>query len=143
MASNDTHWNANDTNQVNNDIANSIVEDNTLQSNEIDDDEGKFKIVDYSDALEQASQKQKITLPILTKFERAKLIGVRATQIARGSKPLVNVTGLKEPFDKAEKELNEKMTPLIIRRTLPDGSYEDWKIEGIFILKNCLIFDIL
>ena len=133
MASNETqndNWNANENiNQVNNDIANSVIEGNTLQTNEIDAEDGKFKIVDYSEALEQASQKQKITLPILTKFERAKLIGVRSTQIAKGAKPLVSVVDLKDPFDKAEKELMEKMTPLIIRRTLPDGSYEDWKIE--------------
>jgi DNA-directed RNA polymerases I, II, and III subunit RPABC2 len=31
----------------------------------------------------------------------------------------------------AEKELAEKKIPFIIRRYLPDGSYEDWKLDEL------------
>jgi len=31
------------------------------------------------------------------------------------------------------KELKARKIPLIIRRYLPDGSYEDWRIEELII----------
>ena len=124
------NWDANEsTNQVNNNLVNSILNDNLDINSGLDEEEGKFQIIDYSEALEKASQAQKKTLPIMTKYEKAKVIGYRATQIAKGATVLVNVKGIKDPFDKAEKELAEKKTPFIVRRTLPDGTYEDWKME--------------
>jgi DNA-directed RNA polymerases I, II, and III subunit RPABC2 len=121
----DDNWDNNV--EVGEDLVENIIDDDAIPP-QVDDD-GKFQIVDYSEALEIASKKQKITLPIMTKYEKAKVIGFRATQIAKGAKVLVNVSGLKDPFEKAEKELLEKMTPFIIRRTLPDGTHEDWKME--------------
>jgi DNA-directed RNA polymerase I, II, and III subunit RPABC2 len=38
-----------------------------------------------------------------------------------------------DPLLLAEKELREKKIPFIIRRYLPDGSYEDWKIDELII----------
>lgn len=32
------------------------------------------------------------------------------------------------PLDIAEKELREKKMPFIVRRYLPNGEFEDWKI---------------
>jgi DNA-directed RNA polymerase I, II, and III subunit RPABC2 len=123
------NWDENEV-EVDEDLVENIIDETSdAIPTKVEDDDGKFQIVDYSEALEIASKKQKITLPIMTKYEKAKVIGFRATQIAKGAKVLVNVSGLKDPFEKAEKELLEKMTPFIIRRTLPDGSHEDWKME--------------
>lgn len=122
-------WDANEnTNQVDDQIVDALL-DNSNQKEQTAEEEGKFQIIDYSEALENASMKKKATLPIMTKYERAKIIGYRATQIAKGAIPLVNTSDLKDPFDKAERELAEKKTPFIIRRTLPDNTYEDWKME--------------
>jgi len=38
-----------------------------------------------------------------------------------------------DPITIAEKELRDKKIPFIIRRYLPDGSYEDWPIEDLII----------
>jgi len=38
-----------------------------------------------------------------------------------------------DPIIIAEKELRDKRIPFIIRRYLPDGSYEDWPIEDLII----------
>jgi DNA-directed RNA polymerase I, II, and III subunit RPABC2 len=123
------NWDENEL-EVDEDLVENIIDETSdAIPTKVEDDDGKFQIVDYSEALEIASKKQKITLPIMTKYEKAKVIGFRATQIAKGAKVLVNVSGLKDPFEKAEKELLEKKTPFIIRRTLPDGSHEDWKME--------------
>ena len=65
------------------------------------------------------------TSKFLTKYERAKILGTRASQISRGAP--TNITGLIDPFDIANEELKTGTCPLIIRRNLPDGTYEDWK----------------
>lgn len=57
----------------------------------------------------------------ITKYERVRLIGIRATQIANGAKPLTDITGLRDPIKIAEKEYYEGTIPLCIIRTLPDG----------------------
>ncbi len=126
------NWDPNDdSNQVENAIVNDLLdaENQNVDEPETTEDGNKFTVMDYSDALEKANNAQKTTLPIMTKYEKAKVIGIRATQIAKGMRPLVDVTGIKDPFAKAEKELAEKKLPLIVRRILPDNSYEDWKID--------------
>ena len=65
----------------------------------------------------------------LTKYERTRILGVRADQIARGAPPTVDITGLIEPLKIAEKELREKTLPIIISRTKPNGKVVDIKIE--------------
>jgi DNA-directed RNA polymerase I, II, and III subunit RPABC2 len=41
---------------------------------------------------------------------------------------LVDLEGETDPLQIAHKELREGKIPLIIRRYLPDGSYEDWSV---------------
>lgn len=41
--------------------------------------------------------------------------------------------GETDPLQIAMKELRERKIPLIIRRYLPDGSYEDWSINELEI----------
>lgn len=57
----------------------------------------------------------------LTKYERARLIGTRAMQLAEGAQPTVDVTGLRDPLKIAEKELILGRIPLSIIRVLPSG----------------------
>jgi DNA-directed RNA polymerase I, II, and III subunit RPABC2 len=66
---------------------------------------------------------------MMTKYEKTRIIGTRATQIAMGAAPMVECTELSDPLRIAEKELKEFRVPLVIRRFLPDGSYEDWKVS--------------
>jgi DNA-directed RNA polymerases I, II, and III subunit RPABC2 len=44
---------------------------------------------------------------------------------------LVPIEGETDPLEIARKELSEKKIPLVIRRYLPDGSYEDWSVEEL------------
>jgi DNA-directed RNA polymerase I, II, and III subunit RPABC2 len=45
-----------------------------------------------------------------------------------GAPPLVDPQGEYDSYQIALKELKEHRIPIIIRRTLPDGSHEDWRI---------------
>lgn len=52
----------------------------------------------------------------ISKFEKAKAIGTRATQISNGAPPKVDITGLDTSLSIAEKEFNEGKIPIIINR---------------------------
>ena len=70
----------------------------------------------------------------LTKYERARILGTRALQISKNAPILVDLEpGDTDPLKIAEKELLAKKIPFIIRRYLPDGSYEDWKVSELII----------
>jgi DNA-directed RNA polymerase I, II, and III subunit RPABC2 len=71
------------------------------------------------------------TFPGLTKYEKARVLGTRATQIAKGA-PVKSTDGTrKDPLELAEEELARGETPLIIRRPLPDGTYEDVAVRNL------------
>ena len=56
----------------------------------------------------------------LTKFEKARLIGTRATQISNGAEPKVDVTELYDPIEIAKREFEEKKMPIILVRKYPN-----------------------
>lgn len=69
----------------------------------------------------------------ITKYEKARIIGTRALQLSNGSTPLVQVDGLTDVMDIAEKELREYKMPIIVRRKMPDGSYTDIRVSDMII----------
>lgn len=77
----------------------------------------------------------RITSPFITKYEKARVIGVRAVQISKNSPLYLNNENIAnmnwDPLTIAEKELSENKIPFLIRRYLPDGSYEDWKLAEL------------
>lgn len=69
----------------------------------------------------------------LTKFEKAKLIGVRAQMIANGSCPTILVpTHITDSLDIAKLEFELKKIPCLIRRHLPDKSYKDYRASDLY-----------
>lgn len=73
------------------------------------------------------------TVPYLTKFEKTTVLGIRAQQISSGSPIMIDIGKLRDPLEMAKKELLEGKCPLIIRRTLPNGTYEDWRLDELLI----------
>ena len=75
------------------------------------------------------------TLPILTKYEKARVLGIRAKQIENGSLPLIEVDNdIIDAYLIAQKELNEKKIPFIIKRPLPNGACEYWKLNDLELI---------
>ncbi|KAK2809412.1 hypothetical protein FQN50_003871 [Emmonsiellopsis sp. PD_5] len=74
---------------------------------------------------------QRTTTPYMTKYERARVLGTRALQISMNAPILVDLEGETDPLQIALKELAQKKIPLIVRRYLPDGWYEDWTCEEL------------
>jgi DNA-directed RNA polymerase I, II, and III subunit RPABC2 len=72
------------------------------------------------------------TIPYLTKYERARILGQRAKQINSGVQPFIKVPeNVIDGYIIAEMELKEKRIPFIIRRPLPNGGSEYWSIKDL------------
>jgi len=90
--------------------------------------------------LERSSQTSKdkkiwIGTQKLTRFEKARIVGARALQISMGAPILVEASQhLSNPIDIAIKEQEIGILPITIRRTLPDGTFQDipikWLMQG-------------
>ena len=75
------------------------------------------------------------SLPILTKYEYTNILGLRAKQINQGCKPFVSID--KEILDGyliAQIELKQKMLPFIVKRPIPNGGIEYWRLSDLEIL---------
>jgi DNA-directed RNA polymerase I, II, and III subunit RPABC2 len=75
------------------------------------------------------------TLPFLTKYEKARVLGQRAKQIETGAKPLVKVPeNIVDSYVIADLELREKKIPFIIKRPIPGGAFEYWNLKDLEII---------
>jgi DNA-directed RNA polymerase I, II, and III subunit RPABC2 len=75
------------------------------------------------------------TLPYLTKYEKTRILGVRTKQINEGAPIFVEAdASIIDGYIIAEKELMERKIPFIIRRPIPNGGSEYWKVSDLEIL---------
>ena len=75
------------------------------------------------------------TLPIMSKYEKTRILGQRAKQLNSGNKPFISVPkNIMDGYIIAQEELNQKKLPFIIRRPLPNGGSEYWRIKDLEIL---------
>jgi len=75
------------------------------------------------------------TIPILTKYEKTKILGLRVKQLNNNSKPFIDLSDkILDNFIIANMELQKKKLPFIIQRPIPNGSFEYWKLQDLEIL---------
>ena len=75
------------------------------------------------------------TIPIMTKYEKTRILGQRARQINEGAPAFIKIDStVIDGYLIALKELEQKKTPFIIRRPLPNGGSEYWRVQDLEIL---------
>ena len=90
----------------------------------------KFDIVSVNELYGSSLSKSKRTRPYLTQFEITKILSIRAQQLENGSPPFIPITDeLLNSKSIAYEEYRQKCVPFIVRRYLPNKSYEDWKLS--------------
>jgi DNA-directed RNA polymerase subunit K/omega len=68
------------------------------------------------------------TMPLLTKYEKARILGERARQLNAGAKAMVDVPDhVSDGYLIAMQEFEAKKIPFIIKRPLHNGHCEYWK----------------
>ena len=90
-----------------------------------------FDDIMSSDIVDAELKKDRQTTPKLTRYEKARIIGCRAQQIAGGLLAFIPVGDLTDPREIALKELELKKLPFIVKRPMPDGSFEYWKLDEL------------
>jgi DNA-directed RNA polymerase I, II, and III subunit RPABC2 len=119
-------------------------EDDFIVGEEVEDVEEEMEDDDYSNMeeltepsiLPTSSNKIKITSKFLTKYEKCRILGTRALQISLGSPPTVDIGDETDSYEIALMELQQKKIPIIVRRYLPNGTYEDWNITELELLEE-------
>lgn len=102
-------------------------QETNLSSDEIDINEF-YKTYDES-------KKGFKTSPILTKYEKTRIISERVQQLSNGGTPFIsNPESYSTVYDIALQELNMKKLPFIIKRTISGNNYELWKLEDLKLL---------
>lgn len=75
------------------------------------------------------------TLPILTKYEKTRILGIRTKQLNNGATPYINIKeNILDNYLIAQMELEQKKIPFIIARPLPNNTFEYWKLQDLEIL---------
>ena len=68
--------------------------------------------------------------PTLTRFEKARIMGSRALQLSLGAPPFIDFSkNISTSLEIAMEELQQKVIPIVIRRTLPNGDYQNITID--------------
>ena len=86
------------------------------------------------DAVPEGSSidKDHTTYPYLTKYEMTRIIGFRANQLSQGAQPFINVPDhVSDVREIARLELAANRLPFIMKRPLPDGTYEYWRLQDL------------
>jgi DNA-directed RNA polymerase I, II, and III subunit RPABC2 len=110
-------------------------DEDDINSNEDMSDDEKI-LIDISETENSTKfihSKLRITKPFLNIYEKTRVLSTRSKQLSLGAKPLIKIDGnLKlSPLEIATLEFENKMIPFIIRRKLPDGKYELWKVSEL------------
>ena len=75
------------------------------------------------------------SIPFVTKYEKARIIGERTRQLNSGAIPFIDVEpDIIDGYLIAVEEFNKKKIPFIIKRPLPSGKCEYWKLSDLEIM---------
>lgn len=85
-----------------------------------------------SKTIKEKLNMSKKTLPLITKFEFSKIKSIRVTQLSNNSNPFIE-TDLDDIEKIADEEIKQMKLPFIIKRNLPNGDYELWKLSELAV----------
>ena len=88
----------------------------------------------FKNADGQADPKHR-SVHFLTQYEKTHILGFRTQQLSLGARPYIavpaHVTNLHEI---ARMELEARRLPIIVKRPMPDGTFEKWRLSDLLIL---------
>ncbi|XP_011203787.1 PREDICTED: DNA-directed RNA polymerases I, II, and III subunit RPABC2 [Bactrocera latifrons] len=125
-----------DNDDVGGDEFDDVDEEDNIDDINQEEEADNIEIIAQGSAGGGVPKSKRITTKYMTKYERARVLGTRALQIAMCAPIMVELEGETDPLQIAMKELKQKKIPIIIRRFLPDHSYEDWSIDELIIVDH-------
>ena len=68
--------------------------------------------------------------PILTRFEKARIMGARALQLSLGAPVFIEIPkNATTSLEIAMEELKQRVIPIVIKRTLPNGDHQNLPLD--------------
>ena len=68
--------------------------------------------------------------PMLTRFEKARIMGARALQLSLGAPVFIEIPkNATTSLEIAMEELKQKVIPIVIKRALPNGDYQNLPLD--------------
>jgi DNA-directed RNA polymerase subunit K/omega len=102
-------------------------------------------ILDYAEVIEPLIQLEEIvpsggdkhhkSQPFLSLYEKTKILSFRSNQLAQGARPYITVPEhLTNVLEIAKLELTQRRLPYIVKRPMPDRSFEYWRLSDLMII---------
>jgi DNA-directed RNA polymerase I, II, and III subunit RPABC2 len=107
--------------------------------NELEDKYETEEIDDYGDKdikdikIRKIKDTYRQTSNILTKYEKARVLGIRSLQLSLNFKPMIK-TNITDTYEIAKLELKNKILPLKIKRYINKNEYEEWNTNELIDL---------
>lgn len=86
---------------------------------------------DHRNIMQNYDVNKNILNPMITKYEKANIIGTRTTELANGAPPMIIPDETDSIKDIVIKEYNEGLIPYIIKRYISDTYFEYWKFRDL------------
>ena len=75
------------------------------------------------------------SMPFLSVFEKTRILGMRTNQLAQGARPFIEVPDyVSDVQEIALLELEQRRLPIIIKRYMPDGTYEKFRLSDLMMI---------
>ena len=112
-----------------------------LTENEIAQIEKECKIIENRETITQDKPHEPVEIisdkglvitgpPTLTRFEKARIMGARALQLSLGAPVFITIPkNIVSSLEIAMEELNQRLLPIVIKRSLPNGNYQNISID--------------
>ena len=117
------------------------VDPKELTENEIAQIEKECKIIENRETVTQDKPHEPVEIisdkglvitgpPTLTRFEKARIMGARALQLSLGAPVFITIPkNIVSSLEIAMEELNQRLLPIVIKRSLPNGDYQNISID--------------
>lgn len=100
-----------------------------------------MELITYDEIIGEYNPKDNISMPIVTKYELAKILGLRMEQLYRNAPSLIEIDKLDldnmvnhEKFKKiASEEIKQRVIPFMVSRNLPNGKKEYYKLSDMIV----------
>lgn len=151
----DEDWDEEEPENVNMDISSDDDNDNVTKDcayESLYKPKGMIDKTTYDDAMDEYNEEtednednnngkiisgdDRLITKLMTKYDRAKILANRVSQLKQQAKPMINgVEGLDEEVI-AQLELESKMMPYILVKRLPNGDDEEWKVSEMTLKRE-------
>jgi DNA-directed RNA polymerase subunit K/omega len=102
-------------------------------------------ILDYAEVIEPLIQLEEVvpsggdkhhkSQPFLSLYEKTKILSFRSNQLAQGARPYITVPEhVTNVLEIAKLELMQRRLPYIVKRPMPDRSFEYWRLSDLMII---------